>query len=251
MILCDSAVYFAVFETATAVDPPVYRPAAARATCTRTRPTWGGLASFLFRENPNEPQSPTPSSDCRRQYLSAIAFLLASALAAVRSLRVRRSSEDSNAASASASLAAWPDKGAAAAEEEEVEATALSSAGIGMDSRPRAAEGWIDVEFGGLGVGVGGVRSWGRGWVVLEREKVWKRRARKKNQCSLVISLCLFQLYYDARADLSAPSYSPAGPAGKAAPEATMTEAKKAASEAAPAAGCCLSLMASPLGTMT
>lgn len=87
-------------------------------------------------------QSPTPSSDCRRQYLSAIAFLFASALAAVRSLSVRRSSDDSNAASASASLAAWPDRGAAEEEEEEEleAATALSRAGIGMDSRPRAAE---------------------------------------------------------------------------------------------------------------
>lgn len=79
-----------------------------------------------------------------------MAFLLASALAAVRSLRVRRSSEDLNAASASARAAAWRDRGRVAAaaagdeeedeEEEEVEATALSRAGIEMDSRPRAAD---------------------------------------------------------------------------------------------------------------
>lgn len=93
-------------------------------------------------------QSPTPNSDCLRQYLSVMAFLLASELAAVRSFRVRRSSEDLNAASASARAAAWRDRGRAAKgeedeeeEEEEVEATALSSAGIGMDSRPRAADG--------------------------------------------------------------------------------------------------------------
>ena len=89
-------------------------------------------------------QSPTPSSDCLRQYLSVMAFLLASELAAVRSFRVRRSSEDSNAASASASFAAWRDSGAEGEEEdeeaEEAEATALSRAGIEMDSNPRAAD---------------------------------------------------------------------------------------------------------------
>ena len=74
-----------------------------------------------------------------------MAFLLASPLAAVRSFSVRSSSEDSKAASASASLAACPERGVEEEEEAaaaEVEAaTALSRAGIEMDSRPRAADG--------------------------------------------------------------------------------------------------------------
>ena len=145
-------------------------------------------------------QSPTPSSDCLRQYLSVMAFLLASELAAVRSLSVRRSSEDSKAASASASFAAWRDRGAEEEDEAaaDVEATALSRAGIEMDSRPRAAgdererereeereRGWMGMNWGeevGRGGVVGERNGWRKKWL---RERWEEAVACEKNECSL------------------------------------------------------------------